>query len=112
MLLLLFSIGMLGWGIVLALRYHRLKRGGRRATAAIKSIDPRYRSTAITITWKDDQGQQREQEITIASSYHVGEGVDIYYDDVRAMLTESKMFYGIIAFSTFFVALALMLLVF
>jgi len=92
-LMLCVGIGFMIWGIVLALRYYRLKREDRRATAQVKHFRPGYRGGAtITVTWTDDNNEQREHDIRLSIWQSVDNEVDIYYDDYHAMLAESKMF--------------------
>jgi|GEM_PF-3147088 len=70
------------WSIMQLLRYAKCKHGGRHATAEITKM---HSVLKVTITWTDDHLQQREQEILLASLLGTENGVEIYYDDSRAM---------------------------
>jgi hypothetical protein len=107
-----FGVFWLGWGIVLALRYHRLKRGNQRAIAEFQRLQTRlFGNARIVLTWTDDQEQVRQSEVYFIISragLEINKHMKIYYDDSHAMLVEYRQFRFGIVVGALSIALALL----
>ena len=82
------GLGVLVWGVVLLLRYHKLKKHGKRVFAAVESVTAHKRSVDVDLVWTDSDGDRREDSVSLNAGLfgtEVGKKLEIYYDNSHVM---------------------------
>jgi len=103
--------GVLIYGVVLMLRYYRLKKHGKRATADVESVTARKNSAEVDLVWIDSDGDRREDYVRLNAGLfgaEVGKNLEIYYDNNHVMAANRRPFVLYLVIGTFLIALGIL----
>jgi len=107
--------GLFVHGVVLLLRYRRLRSHGKRAAADVKSVTTINQGADVDVVWVNSDGDRREETIRMISVLFrtkIGKKLEIYYDDNHAVAANQKPYVTYLMGGIIATALVILIVIF